>query len=146
MPLPPLSDIAFMLEDTGDIVSAGSSTGKGILEQPQRLIEDGMVITTEWTVLCLAEQFAGLLYGDPCTVKGINFMVREARILTDGLLCELSLEKIAPDTAVPGRQPTNSFALSDLSDVELSNPNIGDLLVNNGTDWVNVNEVDGGGP
>lgn len=146
MPLPPLSDVDFMLEDTGVSVAAGPISGKGILEQPQRLIQDGYVITTEWTLLARAELFGGLLYGDPLTASGINFVVREARILNDGVLCEVSLEKLAPDTAAPGRHPTNSFGLGDLNDVELTDAEVGDLLVNNGVNWINVNEVDGGGP
>jgi hypothetical protein len=146
MPLPPPTDVDFMLEDTGVLVSSGVVSGKGLLEQPQRLIQDGYVITTEWTLLARADQFGGLLYGDALTADGINFLVREARILVDGVLCEISLEKLAPDTAAPGRHPTNSFGLADLADVDLSDPDVGDLLVNNGTNWVNVNEVDGGGP
>ncbi len=146
MPLPPQSDLDFMLEDTGVPVSSGSVIGVGILEQPQRLVQDGYVITTEWTVLARATLFGGLLYGDAFTANGINFVVREARILNDGELCELSLEKLAPDSAAPGRHPTNSFGLADLADVAISDAQEGDLLVNDGERWVNVNDVDGGGP
>lgn len=102
MPLPPLSDIQWMLDDTGVTVSSGIITGKGILEQPQQLIQDGMVITTDWTVLCRADQFGALLYGSGVIIDGSAFLVREAKILTDGVLCELSLEKIAePDYETP---------------------------------------------
>lgn len=146
MPLPPLSDIQWMLDDTGVSVSSGAVVGNGILEQPQQLIQEGMVITTDWTVLCRADQFGGLLYGDPLSANGINFIVREARVLTDGVLCELSLEKLAPDSVAPGRHPTNEFGLADLTDVELAEPQVGDMLVYNGSKWIDVNEVDGGGP
>lgn len=146
MPLPPLSDVQFMLEDTGVVVSSGAISGKGILEQPQQLIQDGMVISTDWTVICRADQFGGLIYGDPVTAGGNTFILREARVLNDGILCQLSLEKIAPDSAVPGRHPTNTFGLADLTDVDVSNPQVGDLLVNDGEKWVNTPDVDGGGP
>jgi hypothetical protein len=93
MPLPPSSDIDWMLADTGVQVACGPVSGIGVLEQPQRLIQDGMVITTEWTLLCKASLFGGLIYGDAVTVDGVSFVVREARVLVDGSLCELSLEK-----------------------------------------------------
>lgn len=146
MPLPPPTDIDWMLNDTGVSVSSGAITGKGILEQPQRLVQDGYVITTEWSLLCLASLFGGLIYGDPITAGGINFMVREARVLVDGALCELSLEKLAPDSSAPGRHPTNEFGLADLTDVQITSAEEGDMLVYDGTHWTDVNEVDGGGP
>lgn len=150
MPLsiPLLDDVTWMLNDCAGSVQvvSGSVTGSGILDQPQKLIQDGMVITTDWTLLCRADLFAGLIYGDPLTAGGINFIVREARVMYDGLTCELSLEKLAPDTAAPGRHPTSGFGLSDLNDVAISDAQEGDLLINDGVNWVNVNEVDGGGP
>lgn len=83
-----------MLEDSGVVVTAGDVTGRGILEQPQRLIQDGYVITTEWSLLARADQFGDLLYGAALTAGGMPFLVREARTLVDGALCEISLEKV----------------------------------------------------
>lgn len=94
MPLPPLSDVEFILEDTGVVGTAGSITGIGILERPQQIIQDGMVITTEWKFLAKAAVFGTLLYDSGITIDNINFVVRENRILNDGVLCELSLEKV----------------------------------------------------
>jgi hypothetical protein len=97
MPLPPSSDLDFMLEDSGVVVTAGDVTGRGILEQPQRLIQDGYVITTEWSLLARADLFGSLLYGAALTADGMSFVVREALTLVDGAMCEISLEKVAPD-------------------------------------------------
>ena len=52
-------------------------------------------------------------------------------------LCELDFE--IPLAGGDARSPSATAAEVTLADV-------GDLLVNNGTNWVNVNEVDGGGP
>lgn len=100
MPIPPLSDVDWMLTDTGVPVAIDGAATVGILERPQQLIQDGMVITTEWTLLGKASVLGDLLYGSGITVDGSAFLVREARVLTDGLLCELSLEKVADPPGV----------------------------------------------
>lgn len=140
-----------MLEDTGVPVSHTTTegvtfTGLGILDQPQKLISDGMAITTLWTLVCDAITFGGLLYGDPLTVDGDNFVVRESRITNDGIFAEVSLEKLAPDSSAPGRHPTNDFGLADLTDTNIQDPAEGEILVfdDNGI-LVNEDGVDGGG-
>ena len=147
----PSEDTDFILEDTGVPVSHTTDggetfTGLGILDQPQRLIQDGMVITTLWTLVVEAQVFGGLLYGDGLTVDGDNFLVREAIVTNDGVFAQLSLEKIAPMLSAPGRHPTNDFGLADLNDTNISNPEEGEILVfdDNGI-LVNEDGVDGGG-
>ena len=147
----PEIDVDFILDDTGvpcaHTTDAGVTiTGVGILDQPQRLIQDGMTITTLWTLVCKATAFGGLLYGDGITVDGDNYLVREARITNDGVFAELALEKLAPSMAVPGRHPTNDFGLADLNDTDITNPQEGDVLVYDGDSWNNTPDVDGGAP
>ena len=111
MPLPPSSDVDFMLRDTGVPVNVDGVDTYGILERPQQLIQDGLVITTEWTLLGTAEDFGDLLYGSGIIVDGSTFLVRESRVLSDGSLCELSLEKIGevlrekPDVVLDAHGP-----------------------------------------
>ena len=149
MPIPS-SDIDFILSDrdTSVEVVAGSPeiTGRGILDLPQQIVQDGYVITTEWTVLVKAAEFGGLIYGDAIRCDGINFFVRESRVMGDGVIAQLLLEKLAPDSTAPGRHPTQQFGLDDLTDVQLTDAEEGDILVRSTENWVNVDEVDGGGP
>lgn len=136
-------DPTVFLVDFGVPVTAGATSGLGILDQPGALVADGMVISTDYTLRCEASKFGGLIYGAELTVEGINFQVRENRLIDDGTFCEISLQKLAPDSSAAGQHP-RTFGLGDLSDVNITNPQQGDILVNDGSEWVNTNEVDGG--
>jgi hypothetical protein len=137
-------DPSLFLSDFGVSVTAGAVTGLGILDMPSEIILDNQVITTDYTLTCESAKFGALLYGDAVTVDGINYQVRNVVRLTDGVFCTVSLSRLAPDGTAVGRDP-REFGLADLTDVSLTTPAQGDLLVNNGTEWVDTNEVDGGG-
>lgn len=85
-------DYNLFLEDFGVSCTAGAITAKGILDMPGQVIADGMVITTDYSLLVRTADFGGLLYGDAITVNGINYTVREARKLDDGAFSELLLQ------------------------------------------------------
>jgi len=128
------------------VVTSGAVTGRGFLLMPSQLVLDGMVITTDYTLTVLADDFGGLLYGDAITVDGVNYGVRETRKLDDGTWSEILLSKLAPDVAAPGSNPADySLSLADLGDVRLTSPAQGDVLINDGSNWVNTPRVDGGG-
>jgi len=112
-------DPTVFLVDFGVPVTAGAISGLGILDQPGALVADGMVISTDYTLRCEASKFGGLIYGAELTVDGINFQVRENRLIDDGTFCEISLLKLAPDSSAAGQHP-RTFGLDDLTDVELS--------------------------
>jgi len=109
---------------------------------PGQVISDGMVLTTDYTLTARTADFGGLLYGDGITVDGINYQVRETRKLDDGKFVEISLMRLAPESSAPGQNP-RTFGLSDLTDVDADNPAAGDVLVYDGTNWVNEDVIDG---
>jgi hypothetical protein len=137
-------ELDLFLSDFGVPVSAGAVTGVGVLDMPSQVVADGMVLTTDYKLTVKTSDFGGLLYGDGITVDGVNYQVREAMKVDDGKFTELMLTKLAPDAVAPGGQP-REFGLQDLADVNITNAQQGDALIYDGTDWVDTNEIDGGG-
>jgi hypothetical protein len=137
-------DLDLFLADFGVPVTSGNVTGIGILDMPSEIVADGVVLTTDYKVTVKTSQFGGLLYGAPVTVDGVNYQVREAMKVDDGSFTDLMLTKLAPESSAAGQDP-REFGLQDLTDVSVSNVQQGDMLINDGTDWVNTSDVDGGG-
>jgi hypothetical protein len=143
-------DLTLFLNDFGVSCTAGAITAQGILDMPSQVVADGMVLTTDYKLTVRTADFGGLLYGDGITVDGVNYQVREAMKIDDGKFTELMLTKLAPEVVAPGSQP-REFGLGDLADVNLRDPESGDRLVYNGSEWVDeeasdgTNVLDGGG-
>jgi hypothetical protein len=137
-------DLDLFLADFGVEVTAGGVTGIGILDMPSEIVADGVVLTTDYKVTVKTSEFGGLLYGAPVTVDGVNYQVREAMKVDDGSFTELMLTRLAPESSAAGQDP-REFGLQDLTDVNVSNVQQGDVLINDGTNWVNTPEIDGGG-
>jgi hypothetical protein len=134
-------ELDLFLGDFGVAVSAGATTGMGILDMPSQVVADGMVLTTDYKLTVKSAEFGGLLYGDAVTADGVNYQVREAMKVDDGRFTELYLTKLAPDVVATGSQPRN-FGLADLADVNLRDPENGDRLVYKDGQWVDEEEAD----
>ena len=135
-------DLTVFLNDFGVSCTAGAVSALGILDMPSQVISGDMVLTTDYSLTARAADFGGLLFGDGITVDGVNYQVREVRKLDDGALVEIALQRLAPSSTAPGQNP-RTFGLSDLTDVAVSNPQTGDVLVYDGTNWVNEDVIDG---
>lgn len=86
------------LADFGVDCVAGSVTGKGILDMPGQVIAGDMVLTTDFTLTAKAADFGDLLYDSEITVNGVAYVVRETRLIDDGLFCEISLQRSVATT------------------------------------------------
>lgn len=137
-------DLGVFLDDFGVSCTAGAVSALGILDMPSQVISGDMVLTTDYTLTARFADFGGLVYGDPITVDGLSYQVREVRRLDDGAMCEIALTKLSPGQVAPGGQP-REWRLDDLADVNISNAQQGDMLINDGTNWVDTNTIDGGG-
>lgn len=137
-------DLDVFLADFGVNVTVGAVSSLGILDMPMEVVAGDQVLSIDYKLTVKTSDFGGLLYGDGITVDGVNYTVRSAQPIDDGRFTELFLMKIAPPAAAPGGQP-REFGLQDLADVSLTNPQQGDMLINDGTDFVNTPTVDGGG-
>ena len=137
-------DLDLFLADFGVSVTAGAVTGLGIFDMPSQVILNDAVLTTDYKVTCKAGLFGDLLYGNSITVDGVAYTVREVMSIDDGRFVEIMLSKLAPGATAPGGLP-REWNLDDLGDVQLTNAQQGDVLINDGTNWVNTPEIDGGG-
>lgn len=138
-------DLDLFLADFGVAVTAGAVSGVGILDMPSEIVADGVVLSTDYKLTCKTSLFGALVYGDTVTVDSVNYTVREVMRLDDGAFCDLMLMRIPPDGTQVGRNP-REFGLQDLTDVNITDGAQGDLLINDGTSWVNTPNVDGGEP
>jgi len=137
-------DLAVFLNDFGVSCTAGAVTALGLLDMPTQVVAGEMVLTTDYTLTARFADFGGLVYGDSITVAGLIYQVREVRQLDDGAFCEIGLMRLSPGQTAPGGQP-REWSLDDLADVNISNAQQGDMLINDGTNWVDTNTIDGGG-
>jgi hypothetical protein len=137
-------DLGVFLEDFGVTVTSGAVSGLGILDMPGQVIAGEMIITTDYRLTVLTSEFGGLIYGAAVTVGGVNYQVREALKIDDGEFTELMLTRLAPESVAAGQDP-RTFGLGDLTDVSITNAEQGDALLYDGTEWVDTNEIDGGG-
>jgi hypothetical protein len=137
-------DLSMFLADFGVTVTSGAVSGMGILDMPSQVVADGMVLTTDYRLTVKTSEFGGLIYGAGVTVDGVNYQVREAMKIDDGQFTELMLTRLAPESVAAGQDP-REFGLADLTDVNITSAQQGDALIYNGSEWVDTNEIDGGG-
>lgn len=133
--MPLTEDLTLFLTDFGVTCTTGAVSALGILDCPTQVLAGDMVLSTDYTLTCRANDFGGLLYGDEITVGGVNYQVREVRKLDDGSFVEVALQRLAPESSAPGQNP-RVFGLDDLTDVDLTNPSAGEVLKYDGVKWV----------
>lgn len=86
-------DLGVFLGDFNVSATAGSTTGNVILDQPSQVLAGDMVLTTDYQITAKASDFGSLVAGASITVDGTDYTVRETRLIDDGVLCEISLQK-----------------------------------------------------
>jgi len=87
-------DLAVFFDDPfGVSATSGATTAKVLLDQPSQVLAGDMVLTTDFQVTAKASDFGTLLAGASITVDSVAYTVRETRLIGDGLLCEISLQK-----------------------------------------------------
>ena len=86
-------DIDIFFEDFSDIVVSGGSTFKGILEQPDEIIADGVVLTTDYQLTAKTADLGGLDFNASVSINGDGYTVRSVRKIDDGVLCIVALTK-----------------------------------------------------
>tara|TARA_B100001093_G_scaffold328067_1_gene313024 strand:- start:1587 stop:1877 length:291 start_codon:yes stop_codon:yes gene_type:complete len=71
----------------------GSTTGVGYFESPDEVVADGVLLTTDFSVLVKTSDFSTVNSGDAMVVDGENFTVREPMRLDDGKIMRVMLMK-----------------------------------------------------
>ena len=86
-------DLDVFFSDFDDTVVYNSVTYKGILEQPDEMVADGVVMTTDYMLTAKTADLGLVLFDASITVNGDGYKVRSTRKIDDGSLCILSLMK-----------------------------------------------------
>jgi hypothetical protein len=134
------------LADFGVSCTAGAVTALGILNMPGEVLMDGMVISTDYSLLAKAEDFGDLLYGSQISVNGVPFSVREATLQTDGRMVQLSLQRSTATQAQVAATPMDGND-ADLLLTDAGNPQL-DAEFDGGSAgsvYIDGNDYNGGG-
>ena len=92
--MPFTEDLNVFFSDFDDAVVYDSVTYKGILEQPDEIVADGVVMTTDYMLTAKTTDLGALIFDAALTVNGTAYKVRSTRKIDDGSLCVLSLMKV----------------------------------------------------
>ena len=86
-------DINTFFGDFSENVFYDNETYKGILEQPDEVIADGVVLTTDYELTVKNSDLGALAFDTEIDVSDITYKVRNVRKVDDGTLCKISLTK-----------------------------------------------------
>ena len=74
-------------------VVSGDVTDVGYYDSPTETIADGLVLTTDFSVLVITAKFPSLKAGDTITVNKVDYRVREPMMIDDGKLTRVFMIK-----------------------------------------------------
>ena len=87
-------DINTFFEDFAEDVIYETIRYKGILEQPDELIADGIVMTTDYELTVKSSELGNLDFDTVIEVSNVKYKVRNVRKIDDGTLSKISLTKV----------------------------------------------------
>ena len=88
-----IEDTNIFLNDFGVEVEINGRIFKGILEQPDEIIAEGLVMTTDYQLTGKTSELGDLVFDNIIKVAGVSYKVRSARKIDDGTFCIVSLNK-----------------------------------------------------
>ena len=86
-------DLDIYFADFSDDVIYDGIIYKGIFEQPDEMIADGIVLTTDYELTAKNSDLGSLAFDTEIDVSDITYKVRNIRKIDDGTLCKISLTK-----------------------------------------------------
>jgi hypothetical protein len=103
-------------------VTAGNVSGNGILDMPSETIAGGMVVSTDYSLICRADQFGDLMHGAGINVDGYPYtLIGPPMLLDDGAFCSLTLQRtVTPEQNTSDDTVLDGDRVSTTSTVELS--------------------------
>jgi len=87
-------DINTFFGDFSESVFYDGTTYKGILEQPDEIVADDRVLTTDYQLTVKTVDLGSLAYNTELEVSDVKYKVRSARKIDDGTLSVISLMKV----------------------------------------------------
>jgi len=103
-------------------VVAGSVSGNGILDMPSETIAGGMVVSTDYNLICRADQFGDLMHGAGINVDGYPYtLIGPPMLLDDGAFCSLTLQRtVTPEQNTSDDTVLDGDSVGTTSTVELT--------------------------
>lgn len=92
--MPYSEDLNAFFGDFSENVFYDNATYKGILEQPDEVIADGVVLTTDYELTAKTADLGTIAFDTQIEVSNIKYKVRNVRKIDDGTLCKISLTKV----------------------------------------------------
>ena len=87
-------DLDTYFADFTDTVVYSGTTYKGILDQPDEIVADDRVLTTDYQLTAKTSDLVAVLYDSTLSVDSVSYKVRSVRKIDDGSLCIVSLMKV----------------------------------------------------
>ena len=87
-------DLDTFFGDFSDDVFYDGTTYKGILDQPDEIVADDRVLTTDYELTVKTADLGSLAYNTELKVSSGKYKVRSARKIDDGTLSVISLMKV----------------------------------------------------
>jgi hypothetical protein len=86
-------DLTPLFADFGLLAVSGGHSANVLLDMPGEEIFGGMQQSTEYAITYRATDLPGLAAGDPITVDGVPYKVRQTTPQDDGKLIKANLER-----------------------------------------------------
>ena len=87
-------DLDTYFADFTDTVVYSGTTYKGILDQPDEIVADDRVLTTDYQLTAKTSDLGSVLYDSTLTVDSVSYKVSSVRKIDDGTLSVISLMKV----------------------------------------------------
>ena len=87
-------DLDTFFGDFSDDVFYDGTTYKGILDQPDEIVADDRVLTTDYELTVKTSELGSLAYDTELEVSSVKYKVRSSRKIDDGTLSLISLMKV----------------------------------------------------
>ena len=92
--MPFTEDINTFFSDFSDEVIHEGVIYKGIFEQPDEVIADGVVLTTDYELTVKTSDLGTLAFDTEIKISNVKYKVRNVRKIDDGTLSKISLLKV----------------------------------------------------
>ena len=83
----------FFAAPLGVSATSGSTTGRGILDEPTEVEVGGQVLFVDYVFMCKSSDFGSLISGSAITIDSTAYTVRSAEKDSDGLVTLLAVQK-----------------------------------------------------
>ena len=145
MPLTEDLDVFFNGDEFAVDCTAGSITAKCIMDMPTEMVAGGAVLSTDYLLTAKASDFGDLVYGSQINVNGVPYTVRDASLVGDGKIVELSLQRSVEIDTLQATSPVDgSDADSTIDNVSIDQLDPEVDAGSASSSYLEGNDLDGG--